>query len=353
LFVERAAAAKAGFALTEQNTHAVAQICTRLDGIPLAIELAATRVKALPVEQIAARLDDRFRLLTGGSRTALPRHQTLRALIDWSHSLLSEPERVLLRRLSVFAGGWTLETAEEVASSNEQEASTATTGAFRSPTRSDLPRAAFDLARADVLDLLTRLLEKSLVVAEDLDGEARYRMLETIRQYARDKLLEVGESEPVRQRHLEFFVRLGDLFDASIMGRDDDRWSARLESELDNVRAAMDWSLEHRDALSALRLAGSLRVFWFRRHPGEAIQRVGEILALPEAAARSTARAWALSCYGTLLMFLAQPEKYDAARQAFEESLGIAREVGDERATINALDLLGWTFSAMGTVNDN
>ncbi len=348
LFVERAAAAKAGFALTEQNTRAVAQICTRLDGIPLAIELAATRVKALSVEQIAARLDDRFRLLTGGSRTALPRQQTLRALIDWSHGLLSGPERVLLRRLSIFAGGWTLETAEEVASSSEQGASAAATDAFRSPTRTELPGAPFDLARRDILDLLTGLVDKSLVIVEDMDGEARYRMLETIRQYARDKLLEAGEDEPARNRHLEFFVRLGDLFDANIMGPEDERWSTRLETELDNVRAAIDWSIESDEVLSALRLAGSLRVFWFRRHPAEAIQRVGEILAMPEAAVRSSARAWALCCYGVLFMFLGQPEKYAAGRQLFEEMLGIAKEVGDERATINALDWLGWVLSAMG-----
>src|SRR6185436_18713036 len=164
LFAERAATALPGFALTDANASAIAQVCRRLDGIALAIELAAVRVKTLKVEQIASRLDNAFRLLTGGSRTLLPRQQTLRATIDWSYDLLSEPERALLRRLSVFAGGWTLEAAEAVCSG------------------------------LDVLTLLPQLVNKSLVMVDDSGAERRYRLLETIRQYSRDRLFEAGEA---------------------------------------------------------------------------------------------------------------------------------------------------------------
>src|SRR5215216_1546148 len=185
LFDERAGNAKSGFALDERNVFSVAQICRRLDGIPLAIELAAARIKVLSVDEIAARLDDRFSLLTAGSRTAIPRHQTLRATIDWSYDLLTEPERVLLRRLSVFAGGFTLEAAEAVCSQG--------------------------MRRSDILDLLGRLVDKSLVIVEPADAEVsetRYRLLETIRQYALEKLVGIGEASFIRDQHLEFFIKL-------------------------------------------------------------------------------------------------------------------------------------------------
>ena len=192
LFVERAQAARPDFRLTDANAPAVAQICYRLDGIPLAIELAAARVKVLPPEQIAARLSDRFRLLTGGSRTALPRQQTLQALIDWSWDLLPEPERRLLRRLSVFAGGWTLEAAEAVASGD-----------------------AGGQESLDVLEGLVQLVAKSLVMAGD---EGRYHLLETIRQYARDRLWAAGEGEALRDRHAGFFLALALEADPHLAG---------------------------------------------------------------------------------------------------------------------------------------
>lgn len=177
LFVERAQAANSNFSITDSNASAIAQICARLNGIPLAIELAAARTKLLSVDQIAARLNDLFKLLTGGSRTALPRQQTLRALIDWSYDLLSEEERALLRRLAVFAGGWTFEAAE------------------------------FVCPKHDVLDLLAQLVNKSLVVVDNDGSESRrYHLLETIRQYAREKLLEAGESFEVRILHGQFFL---------------------------------------------------------------------------------------------------------------------------------------------------
>jgi predicted ATPase/class 3 adenylate cyclase len=194
LFAARAALSQPTFAVTAANARAVVQVCRRLDGIPLAIELAAARVKALPVEKVAERLDDRFRLLTGGSRTALPRQQTLRALIDWSYDLLTETERKLLRRLSVFAGGWTLEAAEAVCSGD-------------------------GLDEWEVLDLVTTLVDKSLVQYEAGEGEARYRLLETVRQYARDRLLESGEADVARGRQLDWCLALAERAEPKLRGR--------------------------------------------------------------------------------------------------------------------------------------
>jgi predicted ATPase len=184
LFIDRAVLAQPHFAVTDENANAVAQICSRLDGIPLAIELAAARVKVLKAEQIAERLNDRFRLLTGGSRTALPRQQTLRALIDWSYDLLSENEKLLLRRLAVFMGGCTLEAAEQVCNDGHIHAE-------------------------DVLDLLIHLVDKSLVVVDENPAQLRYRMLETVRQYAREKLLESGEGEKFHTQHIAYFLKFG------------------------------------------------------------------------------------------------------------------------------------------------
>jgi predicted ATPase len=196
LFVERARAVCPDFELTDHNTAVVAQICQQLDGIPLAIELAAARSSLLSVEQIAARLSDRFHLLTGGSRAALPRHKTLRASIDWSYGLLTEAEQTMLRRLSVFAGGWTLEAAEAVVCDEESAMS------LRTPLR---------IPRNNVLDVLTQLINKSLVIVERRSAmQARYRLLETIRQYAYDKLLECGEVEQIRDQHLKCFLRLAE-----------------------------------------------------------------------------------------------------------------------------------------------
>jgi predicted ATPase/class 3 adenylate cyclase len=237
LFVDRALAADPRFQLTETNAAAVSEICLRLDGIPLAIELAAARIKVIPPEQIATRLDDRFRLLTGGSRAALERHQTLAALIDWSHDLLSEPERVLLRRLSVFAGGWSLDAAQAVCN-----------GVLAEGT----------------LETIARLADKSMVVVErPLEtAEGRYRLLETIRQYARDKLLASAESEQVRDRHLEYFLHFAEAIEPKLRGAEQLVWLSRVETEHDNLRTALAWSLESGKSGSALRLAGALSYFW-------------------------------------------------------------------------------------------
>jgi tetratricopeptide (TPR) repeat protein len=202
--------------------------------IPLALELAAARVTVLRVEQIAARLDDRFRLLTGGSRTAVPRQQTLRALIDWSYDLLAEPERVLLRRLSVFTGGWTLEAAEAVC-------------------------AGAGIEQYDILDVLTQLVNKSLVVAEREQGqETRYRLLETIRQYALEHLAASGEADVMRRQHAAHYLALAETADAQLGRAGQGVWLDRLEREIDNLRGALEWAFGGGDAEVGVRLAGAL-----------------------------------------------------------------------------------------------
>jgi predicted ATPase/DNA-binding SARP family transcriptional activator len=266
LFVERAAAvqttaASPGFTLTPANAPAILQVCQRLDGIPLAIELAAARVKLLQVTEIAQRLDDRFRLLTGGSRLALPRHQTLRASIDWSYELLSPAERSLLQHLSVFAGGWTLEGAEAVGCGE-------------------------DIQACDVLELLGHLVDKSLIQTSNVvAGLYRFRMLETIRQYAHEKLVEAGQAEEARERHLKCYLELVERLEKVIRGPDQVRIQERLETELDNLRLALAWSLEGKgqpgwDPEPGLRLAAALHWFWyFRGREDEGVQWLELLLA--------------------------------------------------------------------------
>jgi predicted ATPase/class 3 adenylate cyclase len=248
LFVERASAANPKFLLSDENAFPIAQICSRLDGIPLAIELAASRVSAFTPEQIARRLDDRFKLLTGGSRTALPRQQTLRAMIDWSYDILGQVECRFLRRLSVFAGGWVLEAAESICSD------------------------------MDVLELLPQLVNKSLVTLDDECEEPRYRLLETIRQYARDKLLESGEAAEMRNRHLGYYIRLTERAEMQLNSFMALNWVNRLEDEYDNLRTAIEWGLDN-DVMGVLRMAGALPNFWFRRgYESEGIQWIHEAL---------------------------------------------------------------------------
>ncbi len=230
LFVERAEAIVPDFALTPKNAPAVARLCRRLDGIPLAIELAAARTRALSVEQISEKLTDSLGLLTVGSRTADPRHRTLRATLDWSHKLLPEDEQALFRRLSVFAGGFTLSAAEAVCSGD-------------------------GLERGKVLDLLARLVDKSLVLVTGRDGEeARHRMLETVRQYGREKLEEAGEEPAVRRRLADFFLALAEEAEPALMGPEQGEWLKRLEVEHDNLRSALGWFGENGNAERGFRL---------------------------------------------------------------------------------------------------
>jgi predicted ATPase/DNA-binding SARP family transcriptional activator len=323
LFKERASNAKSGFKLDERNASSVAQICRRLDGIPLAIELAAARIKVLSVDEIAARLDDRFSLLTAGSRTAIPRHQTLRATIDWSYDLLTEPERILLRRLSVFAGGFTLEAAEAVCSRG--------------------------VKRSDILDLLGRLVDKSLVIVEaDSEvNETRYRLLETIRQYALEKLVEVGEASLIRDQHLDFYLSLAEKSEPYIFGHESAIWINRLDKDLDNIRAAMEWSTNSGKAVAALRMAGSLVYFWFARRNllSEWQHRIQLALSRPEGLERTLARAKALNGLG----FMYWADMYPTDRRLeLEEALNIARELGDQWNTATALRYLGLLASMQG-----
>ncbi len=311
LFTERAIAAQPSFRLTRQNALAVAQICHRLDGIPLAIELAAARMRALSVEQIAARLDDRFNLLTLGSREALPRHQTLRATIDWSFALLDEPEQALLARLSVFANGWTLEAAEAVCAGG----------------------AGCHLAGVgvgQVLDLLTRLVAKSLVMVEEQATEARYRLLETIREYAWEKLVASGESEQVQTCHRDFFLGLAQEAEPRLRRAEQVVWLSRLEVEHDNLRGALRWSLSRGDSGAGLQLAASLSRFWYLRgYWNEGRRWLGEALAsgpYPQAPDDSLERVRAQALLGA--GWLADESGTEVA--LYGEALAVCRKLGAE-----------------------
>jgi predicted ATPase/class 3 adenylate cyclase len=318
LFVERAQAANPKFELTDQNAPSVAQICSRLDGIPLALELAAARASIFSAEQIATRLDDRFKLLTGGSRNALPRQQTLRALIDWSYDMLSEDERVLFRRLSVFAGGWTFDAAEAICN---------------------------DL---DVLDLLTQLVNKSLVTVEEGGSEARYRLLETIRQYARDKLLEAGEAEQTRNLHLEYFVRFSEETAPYLDTAEVLNWIPRIDAEYDNLRTAFEWSLDH-DVEASLRIVGSLAYYWFRRGHGAegtelsnaAFARADQ-LPLPENedARRRQMLIRAKALQAAAFLAYSQGDNLNAYK-AGNECIALARQLGDIQLLATALAFSG------------
>ena len=305
LFVERANTILPEYALTELNAPSIAQICQRLDGVALAIELAASRVKTLKVDQIAARLDNTFRLLTGGSRTALPRQQTLRGTIDWSYNLLSNEERTLLRRLSVFVGGWTLEAAESVC---------------------DCP---------DALDLLTRLVDKSLIAIEREQGsEARYYLLETIRQYAREKLNDSGESELIRAHHLDYFLKLVQREEHKIYGMGQVEWIQQLEDEHENLNAALEWSLQG-NVIAGQQMIASL---WWAWHESarnrETLIWLRKMLAVtPEE--DGLVRAELLSGLGWLT------EKLEDREEANKKSAAMFRRLGNEAGAAFPLCSLG------------
>ncbi|MBI1742495.1 tetratricopeptide repeat protein [Candidatus Acetothermia bacterium] len=314
LFCERATVHEPSFMVTDQNALAVAQICRRLDGIPLAIELAAARIKVLTAEQIAARLDDSFRLLTGGSRTALPRQQTLRAAIDWSYELLTEKERVLLRRLSVFVGGWTLDAAEYVCS-------------------------AEGIKKFEVLDLLTHSVDKSLVLVQGQNGESRYKMLETVRQYAREKLRESADVEIARDHHRDWFLALAECADPELKGPNQSVWAERLEVEHNNLRAALEWSLTAKDgAEPGLRLAGALSGFWhWRDHASEGCQWLERVLQRGDRTSPAL-RVKALYKLGWMSWYLGNLR---SGLALLEKAISLAREVGMKEDLAIALLYLG------------
>jgi predicted ATPase/DNA-binding SARP family transcriptional activator/DNA-binding CsgD family transcriptional regulator len=314
LFVERARLRLLDFEVTRENAEAVARVCRTLDGIPLAIELATARMGALAVEQVAQRLDVSLDVLKGVSRIAAPRQETLRATLDWSHDLLSGAEKALFRKLSVFAGRWTLEAAEAVCSGagTEQE---------------------------DVLDLLGALVDKSLVVAGAVpNGAMRYRMLEPIRRYAYEKLEESGEADEVRNRHAAFFLTVAGEAEPELAGQQQSVWADHLEIEHDDLRGAVSWFLDRGEGESALRMGASLWRFWYvRGYISEGTGWMERVLAEGESVA-SPERVKALEGIGWLTQFQGNHQR---ARGTYEEMLTLSRELGDKGNIATALNSLG------------
>ena len=308
LFFERAKSVLPTFTPTEQNIPAILRVCQRLDGIPLAIELAAARVNVLTVEQIAERLADRFTLLTASNRTAvLPRHQTLQATIDWSYDLLSEKERILFRRLAVFCGGFTLAAAEAICPGN-------------------------GLEHSEILDELSRLVGKSLVVAEVFRGrQARYHTLEMIRHYALNLWRESGEGHALRDRHCDWFLVLAEAARAQWRGPRQKEVFDRLETEHDNLRAALEWSKRDLGPTPrTLRFGSALWRFWeIHGHLREGLQYLAEVLALPNSQTRNAARAKALYGAGYLSMMQGTEKSFASSETFMSESLAIAQELED------------------------
>jgi predicted ATPase/transcriptional regulator with XRE-family HTH domain len=314
LFVERALAVQPRFAVTTQNAKALVQICQRLDGMPLALELAAARVGVLSVDQIANRLDDRFQLLTGGSRTALPRQQTLRATIDWSYDLLSRRDRLLFERLAVFAG-WTLEAADAVCTGEE-------------------------INCAEVLNGLTALIDQSLVVVAEHGAERRYGLLETVRQYAWERLLESGKASDAQERHLAWCLELAEKSDPERPGTNQHAGLTQLEAEHANLRGAMAWSLEN-DPERALRLAGYLAEFWRRSgHHSEGHRWLTAVLDTAHPSSSQVgSRARVLLGVGQLA---ADRGEFGLDQVVLaEESVRLFRDAGDQRGLVKALQHLG------------
>jgi predicted ATPase len=314
LFVQRAAAAKPNFALTEENAPIIAEICARLDGLPLAIELAAARIKLLSPAAMRSRLASSLQLLTGGARDLPARQQTLRQAIDWSYDLLSEAEQRLFRRLSVFLGGCSLEAVESVCD-----------------TKQDLG--------VDVLDGMASLVDKSLVrQTEQADGETRFMMLETIREYARGKMSESGEEAATRRSHAAYCLVLAEEAAAENAEENQPGWMERLEIESENIRAALDFLIETGNAEWGLRLGVALFRFWERRELlTEARQWFGKLLNIPAGAAPLTLRVRALFCAGVLA---SEQRDYPAAVELLSKSLEIARELGDARSVAVSLNAL-------------
>jgi predicted ATPase/class 3 adenylate cyclase/DNA-binding CsgD family transcriptional regulator len=313
LFVDRGRRVRPGFTISAGNAPTVTEICKRLDGMPLAIELAAARVRALSLEEIVGGLHDRFRLLTGGARTAVRRQQTLRASVDWSHALLTEPEQILFRRLAVFLGGFGLDAAQTVAGDAEVE-------------------------RYQILDQLALLVDKSLVTAENASGRTRYRLLETVRQYAQEKLGESGEAEAVRARHRDHYTALAALLDAPAR-TDYQHQVERADEEMDNLRSAFGWSIECGDIARALELASSLQPLWLSRgriQEGLAWFEAVFIDGEPPTDLGPDGRARALADRAVLYAWLADYHLDDA-----EDALACARDLDDPALLLRALTACG------------
>ena len=328
LFEERARLVQENFSLTMVNASPIAHICQRLDGIPLAIELAAARVNLLSPEQIALKLDESFNLLTGGSRTAMPRHQTLRASIDWSWRLLSQPEQIILRRLSIFAGGWTLDAADAVCAGNGVESQ-------------------------QVLDVMTQLVAKSLVVVNqarpefdrrEAGRERRYHLLDMVRQYAREKLSEAHEAENIYTQHLKYFLNLSEQIEHELVRSKQKEWYARANDERDNLRAALEQA-GRTDVEAGLYISSKLQNFWESFDNREGARWLAEFLQRPESHDYPLARAKALCAQG---WFQALSQQLDTARSAAEECLALYRACGDRHGQVDGLNLRGFISIADG-----
>jgi predicted ATPase/class 3 adenylate cyclase len=320
LFLQRAEAVKADFTLTSENAQAVVDICRRVDGLPLAIELAATRIKLFPPQALLVRLEDRMQTLTGGARDLPPRQQTMRNTVAWSSELLTEEERALFRRLSVFVGGCTAQLAEAVC---------------HGPGHMEI----------DVLVGLESLVDQSLLVVDEQDGEPRFRMLETVREYALEQLAASRETDQVRRRHAEAFLRLAEEAEREGAATERSVWLARLERENDNLRAALAWSLEQEGSGEmALRLAGALAWFWSGHHylsEGRRWLEQSLALATLSHAAERHPRAWAQVVTGIGDLASEQGD-FATARTDVEQGVAIWRTLNDKRGLASALDQLGW-----------
>jgi predicted ATPase/DNA-binding SARP family transcriptional activator/DNA-binding CsgD family transcriptional regulator len=321
LFVEQVLYGSSGFALSSDNARPVAEICLRLEGIPLAIELAAAWVGTLTVEQISERLKDSLRLLKSSSQTITPRQQTLRGAMDWSYDLLSGHEQILFRRLSVFVGGWTLEAGEVVGASDKVE-------------------------EDEVLELLWGLVNKSLVAAEaGTQGTARYRMLEPIRQYAWEKLRENADADEVLNQHAVYFLALAEEAETKLAGPQQGLWVEQLEGEHDNLREALSWVLERGQAGLALRLGTALWRFWYNRgYISEGIRWMERVLSGSDLA-QAPARAKALEGLGWLLQLQGD---FARASATYEEMLRLSRGLGDKGNLATALNSLGTLATYQG-----
>jgi predicted ATPase len=322
LFVRRSQAVKPSFGLSSGNAAAVAQICAHLDGLPLAIELAAARIKILTPQAILDRLGSRLDFLKGGARDLPARHQTLRHAIGWSYDLLTDDEKAFFRRIAVFTGGCSLEAIAQVS------------GGVGAPG-------------ADALDAVTALADKSLLRQEEGPGaEPRFVMLETIREYGLEWLNAAGEWESARRAHMHYFLALAEQAEAELTGPRQSLWLDRLESEHDNLRAALSSAEEYGEVETGLRLGAALWRFWLvRSHMREGRERLEGLLALPGAEARTRARAKALHGVGTIIHEISD---HAQARPFLEESLSIWRQLGDRRGTATSLNSLGWLAFEVG-----
>jgi non-specific serine/threonine protein kinase len=322
LLVARARQQRPGFEVTAANAPALAAICRQLDGIPLALELAAPRVRSMSVEEVSARLARTFKVLSAGSPTALPRQRTLRSLIDWSYDLLTEQEQALLCRLSVFAGGFLPEAAEHACSGE-------------------------GIDTEDVLEMLSSLCDKSLVVADEHDSITRYRLLETVRQYGHERLVQQGDEDRWRERHFRYVLAFASETAPLLVGPDQRAWLARLDTEHDNLRAALAWSAHGGgDPLAGLELAHAIQDFWWlRQHLTEASIWLGELLAATRDTPASVLKGRVMTFHGVILW---QQGNFAAARTLHEQSADMGRALGDRSLVASALGNLAFVLTGEG-----